>query len=81
MIVTTSNPGKQSAEEARKERPRNTKVPTMKKNKPRDTNNHPSQIIRLKLCNTQKPRAILNTKERIQHHHRYLSQESHTCSD
>jgi hypothetical protein len=30
-------------------------------------------LISLKLCDTQKPRAMLNTKERIQHQHRHLS--------
>jgi hypothetical protein len=58
--------------------PRTTKLPTMKKNKPQETDNHPTQITitltHLKLCDKQNPRAILNTNERIQH--RYLS-----CSD
>jgi hypothetical protein len=34
----------------------------------------------LNLCDTQKPRRILNTKVRSQHHYRYLSLESQTCS-
>jgi hypothetical protein len=59
-------------------------VPTMKKNKPQETNNYPPQkqsLISSKLCDMQKPREILHTRERIQHHHRYLPQESQTCSD
>jgi hypothetical protein len=43
MIMMTGHSGKQSAKEVRKERPRTTKVPTMKRNKPEETNNHPPQ--------------------------------------
>jgi hypothetical protein len=63
--------------------PRTTKVATVKKNKLQGIVTHfrYQSLINLKLCDTQKPRALVNTRERIQHHHRYLSQESQTCSD
>jgi hypothetical protein len=64
--------------------PRTTEVPTMKNNKRQETKRHltqPQPLVSLQLCDTQKPRPILNTKERIQHHHRCLSQESQIRSD
>jgi hypothetical protein len=45
MTTTIGYPGKKSAEEARKEQtPRTTEVPTMNRNKPQETNNHPTEL-------------------------------------
>jgi hypothetical protein len=74
MAMTTGHPGKQSAEEARKEQ---APVPTVKKNKLQQTNNHPPQITitnrfeALRRAGTEE--GTKHEKKKIQHQHRYLS--------
>jgi hypothetical protein len=80
MTMTTGHLGRKSVEEVRTEQiPEPRKFQQWKGiscKKQTITQLRERSLINVNLCDGQKPRAMINTKERIQHQHRHLSEES-----